>query len=92
MSAVVLAGGDSRRMGTDKAFLKMPGGEPLIEAILSKLAPLSDEIILVANRTQGYERLGVELVADIYPGKGSLGGDIYGALGHEPFPRPGSGL
>jgi len=79
MSAVVLAGGDSRRMGTDKAFLKMPGGEPLIEAILSKLAPLSDEIILVANRTQGYERLGVELVADIYPGKGSLGG-IYTGL------------
>ena len=79
MSAVVLAGGDSRRMGTDKAFLKMPGGEPLIEAILSKLAPLSDEIILVANRTQGYERLGVELVADIYPGTGSLGG-IYTGL------------
>lgn len=79
MSAVVLAGGDSRRMGTDKAFLKMPGGETLIETILSKLAPLSDETILVTNRTQGYERLGVKLVVDIYPGKGSLGG-IYTGL------------
>jgi len=79
ISAVVLAGGDSRRMGTDKAFLKMSGGRTIIEGILSKLARLSEEIILVTNRTQGYERLGVKLVADIYPGKGSLGG-IYTGL------------
>ncbi len=79
LSAVVLAGGDSRRMGTDKAFLKMPGGGTIIEATLSKLARLSEEIILVTNRTQRYEPLGVKLVADIYPGKGSFGG-IYTGL------------
>ncbi len=79
MSAVVLAGGDSRRMGTDKAFLEMPGGGTIIETILSKLARLSEEIILVTKRTQRYEPLGVKLVADIYPGKGSLGG-IYTGL------------
>jgi molybdopterin-guanine dinucleotide biosynthesis protein A len=79
LSAVVLAGGGSRRMGTDKAFLKMPGGGTVLETILSKLARLSEEIILVTNRTQRYERLGVKVVADIYPGKGSLGG-IYTGL------------
>jgi len=79
MSAVVLAGGDSRRMGTDKAFLKMPGGETIIETILSKLARLSEEMILVTNRPQRYEPLGVKVVADIYPGKGSLGG-VYTGL------------
>jgi len=79
MSAVVLAGGDSRRMGSDKAFLKMPNGETIIETILSKLARLSKEIILVTNHPQRYEHLGVKLVADIYPGKGSLGG-IYTGL------------
>lgn len=79
MSAVVLAGGGSRRMGTDKALLKMAGGGTIIETILSKLARLSEEIILVTNRTPRYERLGVKLVADIYPGKGSLGG-IYTGL------------
>lgn len=79
VSAVVLAGGGSRRMGTDKAFLKMPGGGTIIEAILSKLARLSDEIILVTNRPQRYEPLGVKLVADIYPGKGALGG-VYTGL------------
>lgn len=79
VSAVVLAGGDSRRMGADKAFLKMPGGGTIIDTILSKLAQLSDEIILVTSRIQRYERLGVEVVADIYPGKGALGG-IYTGL------------
>ncbi len=79
VSAVVLAGGGSRRMGTDKAFLKMPGGGTIIETILSKLARLSDEIILVTNRPQRYEPLGVKLVADIYPGKGALGG-VYTGL------------
>lgn len=74
VSAVVLAGGDSRRMGIEKAFLKMSGGETIIETILTKLAGLSEEIILVTNRPQRYEGLGVKLVTDIYPGKGSLGG------------------
>ncbi len=84
MSAVVLAGGDSRRMGTDKAFLRMAGGGTIIEDILSKLTRLSDEIILVTNRPRRYEPLGVKVVADIYPGKGSFGGIYTGlwAMGH----------
>lgn len=79
MSAVVLAGGGSRRMGTNKAFLKMPSGGTVIETILSKLARLCEEMILVASRPQRYERLEAKVVADIYPGKGSLGG-IYTGL------------
>lgn len=78
-SAMVLAGGDSRRMGFDKAFLKMPDGRTLIEVTLAKLASLAEEIMLVTNQPPKYEPLGAKVVADIYPGKGSLGG-IYTGL------------
>jgi molybdopterin-guanine dinucleotide biosynthesis protein A len=78
VSGIVLAGGQSSRLGTDKSFVKM-NGQPLIEQIVAKLARLSDDVIIVANSPEKYDHLEARLVGDIYPGKGALGG-IYSGL------------
>lgn len=77
-SGIVLAGGQSQRLGTDKAFVKV-GGVPLIERVLSQLRELSDDVLIVTNGVESYADLGVRVVRDVWPGMGSLGG-IYSGL------------
>jgi molybdopterin-guanine dinucleotide biosynthesis protein A len=78
ISGIVLAGGQSLRLGTDKSFVTVKG-KPLIEQIVAKLARLSDDVIIVTNSPERYNHLEARLVGDIYPGKGALGG-IYSGL------------
>lgn len=78
ISCIVLAGGESQRLGTDKAFLKI-GGQVLIESIVEKMARIGDEVIIVTNSPQKYDYLEARLVSDVYPGTGALGG-IYSGL------------
>jgi molybdopterin-guanine dinucleotide biosynthesis protein A len=79
-SAIVLAGGASSRLGTDKAFL-LVAGEPLVARTVHKLAALSDDLIVVTNDPAPYEPLAlpVRLVPDERPSFGSLMG-IYSGL------------
>ena len=50
-AAVVLCGGHSRRMGRDKAWL--PFGEvTLLEHVAERVAPLVDELVVVARAGQ----------------------------------------
>jgi molybdopterin-guanine dinucleotide biosynthesis protein A len=79
-SAIVLAGGASSRLGTDKAFLSLDG-QPLVARTVHKLAALSDDLIVVTNEPAPYEPLAlpVRLVPDERPGFGSLMG-IYSGL------------
>ncbi|MHB2037392.1 MAG: molybdenum cofactor guanylyltransferase [Nitrososphaerales archaeon] len=46
MSAIVLAGGKSMRMGSDKAFLKF-NGRPFIAVMVEELSKISDDILVV---------------------------------------------
>jgi molybdopterin-guanine dinucleotide biosynthesis protein A len=78
VSGIVLAGGQSSRLGTDKSFVNV-NGQSLIEQIVAKLARLSDDVIIVTNSPEKYHHLEVRVVGDIYPGKGALGG-IYSGL------------
>jgi molybdopterin-guanine dinucleotide biosynthesis protein A len=78
VSCIVLAGGEGKRLGTDKAFLRI-GGRVLIEGIVEKIACIGDEIIIVTNSPQRYGYLEARLVGDIYPGTGALGG-LYSGL------------
>jgi molybdopterin-guanine dinucleotide biosynthesis protein A len=73
ISCIVLAGGEGKRLGSDKAFLKI-GGRVLIEGIVEKMARIGDEVIIVTNSPQEYGYLEARLVGDAYPGKGALGG------------------
>lgn len=78
VTAAVLAGGQSRRMGRDKAFLPF-GGRPLIERTLETLGRRFDDVLVVANDLARYAPLGRRVVADLRPGAGALGG-IYTAV------------
>ncbi|HSJ56071.1 MAG TPA: molybdenum cofactor guanylyltransferase [Anaerolineae bacterium] len=80
ISAVVLAGGQSQRLGRDKAFLPV-GGQPLVAYVVETLSALSDDVIVVANNLEVYEDLGLRarLTRDEERGKGSLMG-IYSGL------------
>lgn len=78
VTGIVLAGGQSRRLGTNKAVVEV-GGVRLIERVLAHLRRLSDDLVIVANEAEPYGSLGGRLVADEWPGMGSLGG-IYSGL------------
>lgn len=80
---VINAGGNSRRMGQNKALLPVPssdgGTRPLIAHIAERLRHLSPErIVVVANDEMIVKdsqiARPVEFVPDSYPGMGALGG------------------
>jgi len=73
LSGVVLAGGQSRRMGYDKSRLIL-GGEALIERVLRTLGALCDDLIIVTNAPASFNNMSVRLVADAIPGGGALSG------------------
>ena len=85
-AAVLLAGGQSRRMGRDKALLALPDGRPLWQRQLDVLRQLAPAELFIS----GFARLGfpagVPLLADEFPGCGPLGG-IATALGAMVSPR-----
>jgi molybdopterin-guanine dinucleotide biosynthesis protein A len=72
-SAVILAGGGSRRMGQDKSLLTVGRG-PLIQRIADQLAPLFPEVLVSANDPDKYRFLGLPVVPDEVPGQGPLMG------------------
>ena len=78
LSVAVLAGGQSRRMGQDKALMEV-GGRALIEHVLEAANPFATETIIVASERPEYERFGTRVIPDKFPRSGSLGG-IYTAL------------
>lgn len=80
MTAVILAGGESRRMGKDKSFLPL-AGKPVIECIIKILKPLFGSVIIVSNSPERYFGYGVVVVKDALDIRGPLTG-IYTGLMH----------
>jgi molybdopterin-guanine dinucleotide biosynthesis protein A len=78
VSLVVQAGGESRRMGRNKALIPFLG-QPLIKRVIDRLKPLADEVLITSNQPDGFEEFEFPLVADVLPGMGALGG-LYTAL------------
>lgn len=83
-ACIILAGGRSTRMGSNKAFLPLPGKERLtfIEQLVSTLIPLCAETILVARDAAGaasYALPGVHVVTDKMLDQGPLMG-LYSGL------------
>lgn len=85
VTGVILAGGASRRMGTDKALLPCAGGT-LVEAVHRRMTGLFREVILVTNSPERFGFLPCRKVADLLPGMGALSG-IHSGLRHSPTPR-----
>jgi len=80
----IQAGGQSSRMGEDKA-LKTFLGRPLIQRVIERMAPIADEIIVTTNRPEAYTFLDVRLISDLKPGRGALGG-LYTAIASAAHP------
>jgi molybdopterin-guanine dinucleotide biosynthesis protein A len=78
MAGIVLSGGENRRMGADKAFLKIDG-IPMVEHILRALKGIFDKIIIVTNAPQLYTAYDVTVVTDASDKRGPLTG-IYSGL------------
>lgn len=79
LTALVLCGGRSRRMGRPKAFLPYEG-TTMVEHILSTMKDLFAEVLVVANEAESYEDFEVDVVKDILPHRGPLGGILSGLL------------
>lgn len=80
-SAIVVAGGQSRRLGQDKRGLRLwgPSGPTLLEHTVAVLARLCPDVVVVLNDPEAWMGLPARLVPDEYPDGGALGG-IYAGL------------
>ncbi len=77
-TVAMLAGGASRRMGTDKALIDVDlDGEPMAARVLvaSILAGATEVLAIGGNQTE-LAGLGWSYVTDLWPGEGPLGGLI----------------
>lgn len=70
---VILAGGQSSRMGVNKALLDFHG-EPLIQRLANRFQAWFDQVVVVTNTPDVYAFLGLPMAGDRIPGLGPLGG------------------
>jgi len=84
-SAIVLAGGVSRRLGQDKRRLRLWGsaGPMLLEYVVGIVARLCYDVVVVLNDPDAWSNLPARLVPDVYADGGSLGGIYAGLLAAE---------
>jgi molybdopterin-guanine dinucleotide biosynthesis protein A len=80
ITAFILAGGKSVRMGSDKAFLEL-GGCSLLSRALDLARATSSDVRIVGD-SEKFAAFG-PIVPDIYPGRGPLGG-IHAGLSISP--------
>ncbi|MEK6744104.1 MAG: molybdenum cofactor guanylyltransferase [Nitrospirota bacterium] len=78
MNGIILAGGENRRMGRDKAFLDIDG-RPMIAHILDVFSKLFERIIVVTNMPDRYRNYDVDVTGDVLDIRGPLTG-IYSGL------------
>ncbi len=77
ISAFILCGGKSSRMGTEKGMVKFMN-KPFIQWTIDAIKPITNNIFLVTDNPD-YSVFGYPIVVDIYKEKGPVGG-IYSAL------------
>jgi molybdopterin-guanine dinucleotide biosynthesis protein A len=73
LPAYILAGGVSRRFGSDKARAEIES-VPLIVRLARQVAPHASRVVVVAGREGEYADLGLHTVGDLVPGLGPVGG------------------
>ena len=78
ISAFVLSGGKSSRIGTNKALLQVEG-KPLIQRLVDLLDPIFSEVVISSNEPDLYNFTRKKIIQDIYSARGPLAG-IHSAL------------
>ncbi|KAA1248172.1 molybdenum cofactor guanylyltransferase [Aquimarina sp. RZ0] len=79
ITAIILAGGKSSRMGQEKGLMKLDG-DPFISHIINEVKTLTNKILIITNHT-GYHQFGYPCIVDSITDCGPIGG-IYTALSH----------
>ena len=65
ITGIILAGGQSRRMGGTDKGLQLLRDKPLVAWVLERLAPQVDELLISANRNlEAYARFGYRVIPD----------------------------
>lgn len=80
IQGIVLAGGKSTRMGTNKALLSLHN-KRVIEHIIEEIKKITPDIIIISNEPKLYESYGYPIYKDRYKDKGPLAG-LESALYH----------
>lgn len=78
ITGIILCGGKSSRMQTNKALLKL-GDKTIIEIILGEMKKVFDEVIISTNNCDDFSFLKTPLVKDLHVYRGPLAG-IYSSL------------
>ena len=68
----ILVGGQSRRMGADKAELRL-AGQSFVERIANELSAVTSSVKLVGGKPDT-ARINLQTVPDVFPAWGALGG------------------
>jgi molybdopterin-guanine dinucleotide biosynthesis protein A len=76
ITTIILAGGQSSRMGQDKGLVDY-NGKPMIQWMIEAAKPISKAIIIVANNS-AYKKFGFQVIPDRIQLKGPLAGLIEG--------------
>jgi molybdenum cofactor guanylyltransferase len=78
ITAVILAGGKSSRMGDEKPFLKI-NGITFIESIYKTLKTIFNDVIISSDGPERFISMSCEVIPDIYTDCGPLSG-IYSCM------------
>lgn len=77
ITGIILAGGKSTRMGTNKGFISFKN-KTFVEHIITAIQPLVDEIIIISNH-ENYDQFELKRYDDLIKNAGPLAG-IYTGL------------
>jgi molybdopterin-guanine dinucleotide biosynthesis protein A len=83
-AGAILTGGESRRMGRDKATLPIDG-VPMAVRIARAINPALDPVVAIGRPEPDLAAAGLPVAADLHPGEGPLGG-ILTAFAWSPAP------
>lgn len=79
ITGIILAGGKSSRMGSDKGFIKL-NGYTFMSHIIEAMKPIVNTVIIVSNNSD-YDEFGYKRIEDIIKDSGPLAG-LYSGLYH----------
>ena len=82
ITGFILAGGDSKRMGVNKALLKV-GNKTIIERSRDLMQNIFEKVFLSTNDFETYMFLNIPMIADIYKNLGPLSGIHAGLVSSE---------
>lgn len=77
ITGIILSGGKSLRMGTDKGFL-LYDGKPFVQYSIEALKPLVSNIMIVSNKVD-YDAFELKRIEDVIENAGPLAG-VYSGL------------